>query len=90
MLKATASSQVQSLRNHFNSYQLFASKAHVWVFVLAVAGMISVCHMTAQGQNKVDGGYDGPAQLPIATVQSAMSQTPAHWLRASSIRSGNL
>ena len=76
MSKASSTFQT-TLCHHSISYQFFARYARVWVFVLAVTGMIGVFHQAAQSQNKAGGGYDGPAQLPIATVQSAMSQTPA-------------
>ncbi|MGA9640800.1 MAG: hypothetical protein WBQ72_05350 [Terriglobales bacterium] len=46
--------------------------SHRFVCFLLLVPMISVC-LFAQGV----GGYDGPAQLPIATMDSSMAQTPA-------------
>ena len=46
--------------------------SHRSVVVVLTVLVFSMCMFAQSGS-----GYDGPAQLPIATVASAMAQTPA-------------
>jgi hypothetical protein len=50
--------------------------SHRSVFFVLVVPIVSVC-LFAQSVQPAASGYDGPAQLPMATVASSMAETPA-------------
>src|SRR5579862_8973906 len=49
-----------------------------FLILLLLAASLNVAAQGEVGQSKQGGSYDGPAELPRATVASAMSDTPAH------------